>query len=623
MTDALRHRGPDAGGTWTDVGERIALGHRRLSILDLSAAGAQPMHSGSGRYVITYNGEIYNFRALRSELEQKGVQFVGHSDTEVLLASIEAWGLSQALQRINGMYAFGLWDRKARELSLVRDRVGKKPLYYGWFGDSFLFGSELKALRRHQDFNDDLDIHALGDFAVSGWISLNRSIFRNVKKLPPGGELTVRAGDRPWSRKPRRYWSARALAEACEREPYNGSLDGAVKDLQTLLSGAVSDRMVADVDLGALLSGGIDSSTIVALMQSVSDRPVKTFSIGFTEPKYNEAEYARAVARHLGTEHYDLYVTPQQALDVVPKLSEIYDEPFADPSQIPTSVICALARERVSVVLTGDGGDELFGGYNRYARVLRWWNRVRRLPRPVGSYVGRLSGWMHDFGAAHFVSAALPERNRLPKYSKFFSKRGRDWCFWQATDPRQILSRDLTNCLSPGRYIESDGYSNAELVDVESWADVADPLKKLLQFDFIGWLPDDVLVKVDRASMAVGLEARSPLLDPNVLRLAWSLPTEFLRDDAGGKKIMRELLGQYIPRHLIERPKRGFNVPVSDWLRGPLRDWAEGLLAEGLLREQGIFDGPAIRKAWQEHLCGWQKHSRLLWSVLMFQSWSR
>lgn len=621
MSDILLHRGPDAGGVWVDQDEHVGLGHRRLSILDLSDAGAQPMFSGSGRFVISYNGEIYNFAELRSDLEQSGCRFRGHSDTEVLVTAIEEWGLEKTLKSIHGMFAFGLWDRKERVLSLVRDRAGKKPLYYGWFGNSFGFASELKALRRHPGFDETIDLDALGEFVVYGWVPQPRSIFRCIRKLPPGSYLQVRPGDRPWGAEPAVYWSAKEVAESVDASEFVGSYDDAVVKLESILRDAVSERMVADVDLGALLSGGIDSTAVVALMQSISDRPVKTFTIGFWEPQYNEAEHAASIARHLGTEHRELYVTAGQALDVIQDLPVVYDEPFADPSQIPTYLVCKLAREDVTVVLSGDGGDELFAGYRRYLRILRAWKSLERLPervrRPVGAVLRsvRQAGW-NWFSPRDPLSGDDPSPLSRP-----FSRIGRRWCNWEADGLRQLQAQDFRKCFVGSDLVPQATPPRTPLVDSTVWARVKDPLRAMRHYDYVGYLPDDILVKVDRASMAVSLEARAPLLDTRVLSFAWSLPEDYVVHDGSGKRVLKDVVYRHIPRELVDRPKRGFSVPIRSWLRDALRPWAEDLLSEQFMKDQGIFDVGRVRQIWNQHQCGWDNHAEVLWALLMFQAW--
>ena len=620
MADTIRHRGPDADGVWVDPNFPIALGHRRLSIIDLTAAGAQPMVSASGRYVLSFNGEIYNFARLRREAGVADYPYRGHSDTEVILAAVHQLGVEQAISRLEGMFAIALWDRQEQCLWLARDRVGKKPLYYGWCGRSFLFGSELKALRQHPDFDRDLDRDALGQYMQYGWVSQPRSIYRNVRKLPPGHLLKITRDGKPQEAQPAAFWSARAIAEHGQEHPFTGTYDDAIGALDRVLQQAVGDRMVADVELGALLSGGIDSSMIVALMQKMSDRPIKTFSIGFWEEKYNEAEYASAVAKHLKTEHHEIYVTPDQALEVVEQLPQIYDEPFADSSQIPTFLVCKLAREQLKVVLTGDGGDEQMAGYRRYRNCLSHWRDVQRIPASARSVVQPVSNALGN-GSWRWAKNYANNGRTVPRWTRKLGKISQRSCNWAANSPQEILANKFNKCLSVDQFVPGAVNPATPLSDPSYWADVRDPLLAMLHYDYIGYLPDDILVKVDRASMAVGLEARAPLLDHRVLELAWSLPREYLFDGNTGKRVLRDLLTHYVPRSLIDRPKRGFSVPVKEWLVGPLRDWAEDLISEQTLREQGIFDVTSIRDAWHQHLYGWANHSELMWSVLMFQSW--
>jgi asparagine synthase (glutamine-hydrolysing) len=622
MADSILHRGPDAGGVWVDPSFPLALGHRRLSIIDLSAAGAQPMVSASQRYVLSFNGEIYNFVRLRKELEVSAYPFRGHSDTEVILSAVEYFGVEKAVSKLEGMFALAVWDRETRCLWLARDRAGKKPLYYGWCGESFLFGSELKALRKHPDFDGELDRDALGQYIQYGWVSQPHSIYRKVRKLPPGSLLKIAEDCDAWSSHPSQFWSAGEIAERGERNLFRGSYEEAVGRLDRILHHAVEDRMVADVELGALLSGGIDSSTIVALMQEMSDRPVKTFSIGFWEEKYNEAEYAAAVAKHLKTDHYEIYVTPDQALEVVEHLPRIYDEPFADSSQIPTYLVCKLAHEKVKVVLTGDGGDEQLAGYRRYKNCLKHWRDVQRLPgvartlmSPVANALGR--------GSWRWARNHLRDDKPVPRWTRKLAKISQRSCNWSAGSPQEVLANKFNKCLAVDQFVRGAVDPCTPLSDSSYWVNRADPLFAMLHYDYIGYLPDDILVKVDRASMAVSLEARAPLLDHRVLEFAWSLPREYLFDGKTGKRVLRQLLTKYVPRSLIDRPKRGFSVPVKEWLGGPLRDWVEDLISERALREQGVFDVKSVREAWQQHLYGWANHSELMWSVLMFQAWWR
>ena len=622
MTNTLSHRGPDGDGIWIDPDEQVALGHRRLSIIDLSDAGAQPMVAASGRYVVTFNGEIYNFERLRQSPALRNYPFQGHSDTEVIAAAVQELGPESTIDRLEGMFAIAIWDRKDRELWLARDRVGKKPLYYGWCGSSFLFGSELKALRAHPEFVADLDRDALGQYLQYGWISQPFSIYSSIRKLPPGHRLKVQHASPAWSAEPEMFWSARSVAERGLEQPFSGDYTAAVDELDRVLNAATTDRMVADVELGALLSGGIDSSMIVALMQKNADRPVKTFSIGFWEEKYNEAHFARAVADHLKTEHHEMYVTPTEALDVVEQLPQIYDEPFADSSQIPTYLVCKMAREQLKVVLTGDGGDEQMAGYRRYKNCVKHWRNVQRVPSPAKKAMSSVTAAMGR-GSWRWASRSAAQERDVPRWTRKLGKISQRSCNWTAGSPQQVLANHFNRCLPVDRFVSGAVSRSTPLSSAEFWTDGADPLKAMLHYDYTGYLPDDILVKVDRASMAVGLEARAPLLDHRVLELVWSLPNSHLFDGREGKHILRDLLTRYVPRELIDRPKRGFSVPIKEWLVGPLRDMVEDLISEQTLEQQGVFDARAVREAWQQHLYGWANHSELLWAVLMFQVWWR
>jgi len=620
MVDTLHHRGPDAGGVWCDRDAGVALGHRRLSILDLSRAGSQPMHSASGRFVISYNGEIYNFRELFRELDQLGYPFKGHSDTEVMLAAIEQWSIDEALRRVNGMFAFGVWDRSERMLVLARDRVGKKPLYYGWSSGALLFGSELKSLLAHPDFDSRIDRDALGQYVRYGWVPEPLSIYASVRKLSPGSLIRISAGTAPWAAEPEVYWHAGRVCENARLNAFSGSYEEAVDQLDGLLGQAVRERMVADVDLGALLSGGVDSTTVVALMQRLSDRPVKTFSIGFSEPKFNEAGYAASIARHLGTDHHELYVTPRQCLDVVDRLPDVYDEPFADISQVPTLLVSQMARQWVTVVLTGDGGDELFGGYNHYFEALAQWRRMQKIPQAARGLTRRVSKQL-ALANWRWVERSFSPDKKLPSWKRFGAKLEKRARGWNAGSPQQLLLDRFARYESPSELVPGCRDAAIDLADPGNWISVGDPLLEMRHLDYIGYLPGDILVKVDRASMSVSLEARCPILDTRVTEFAWSLPAEYLVDARGGKRILREVMARYVPERLTDRPKRGFGAPVEDWLRGPLRDWAEALLDTARLQNQGLFQGRVVEKIWSQHLVGWRNHSNLLWALLMFQAW--
>ncbi len=579
------------------------------------------MVSASGRYVITYNGEIYNYRALRRELEISGYPFRGHSDTEVLLAAVEHWGFERALHRISGMFALAVWDRKGRVLILARDRVGKKPLYYGWCNNTLLFASELKALRCHPDFDNTLDHSALAQYIQYGWLAQPASVFRNVRKLPQGSFIRISMDDRPWSPKPRRYWSAKDVMQKRRRALFSGSYEEALERLEDILVASVHDRMVADVDLGALLSGGVDSSLVVALMRQSGSRPGATFSIGFWEPKYNEAEYAAQVARHLGTRHHELYVTPEQSLDIIGRLPQIYDEPFADISQIPTYLVSELARSEVKVVLSGDGGDELFAGYTRYFECLRRWRRSSRLPLKARHILGAAIDSLGRYSWELCKPLDYSHERKLPKWRRLGSKLQRHACDWHVEHPQQLIANTFTHGLYGCQMIRGAGHQDTLLGDSSQWVEGVDPLHAMMHYDFGSYLADDILVKVDRASMAVGLEVRCPLLDSRLIEFAWSLPNHYLVDDRGGKRILKDVLRRHVPQTLIDRPKRGFSVPVADWLRGSLRPWAEDLLDISTLQRQGIFNAGSVHRLWRQHLCRWRNHTNQLWAILMFQAW--
>lgn len=632
MTDAIAHRGPDDGGVWVDAETGVALGHRRLSILDLSPQGHQPMTSSGGRYVIAFNGEIYNHRALRKELEcplshpssvmEEGVvNWRGRSDTEVMLAAFERWGVEGALCRFNGMFAFALWDSRERILHLARDRFGEKPLYYGWMGDTFLFGSELKAMKAHPAWRGEIDRGALALYMRHTYIPAPYSIYSGIRKLLPAHVLSIplSAGNRE-TLQSRAYWSAKAVAEAGVRHPFSGNDAEAVESLDGLLRDAVKLRMEADVPLGAFLSGGIDSSVVVALMQAQSLRPVKTFTIGFHEEGYNEAKHARAVAKHLGTEHTELYVTAAEAMAVIPQLPYIYDEPFSDSSQIPTFLVSKMTRQHVTVALSGDGGDELFGGYNRYFWGRDIWRKVGWMPKSARVAMARgltalpPQKWNRIFAGMkpilpHRLQANLPG-DKLHKLAGVL-----------ACASPEVMYKGLVSFWSPESVVLGASEPPTALSDHGQWADIPDFTQRMMFLDLVSYLPDDILAKVDRASMAVSLEARVPLLDHRVAEFAWTLPLDMKIRDGQGKWPLRQVLYKYVPRELIERPKMGFGVPIDVWLRGSLREWAENLLDESRLQKEGFFNPYAVREKWNEHLAGSRNWAPQLWCVLMFQAW--
>lgn len=621
MTATLTHRGPDDNGIWLDAKAGLALGHRRLSILDLSAEGHQPMVSGCGRYVLVFNGEIYNFRQLRADLETRGHQFRGHSDTEVMLAAIGEWSLEPALQRFNGMFAFALWDKTDHTLYLARDRLGEKPLYYGWAGRTFLFGSEIKALRAHSAFRNEIDRGALALYLRHNYVPTPFSIFVGIAKLPAGSFLAVNRHNQPGALKPIRYWSLRAVVERGAAERIRGSEWEALDHLDTLLRDAVKLRMEADVPLGTFLSGGIDSSTVVALMQAQSQRPIQTFTIGFTIEAYDEARYAKAVAAHLGTDHTELYVTPSETLEVIPKLPTIYDEPFSDSSQIPMYLVARLARAKVTVSLSGDGGDELFGGYHRYFWGRTIWNGIKWLPTSLRIALARLITrpapltWDRTLGPLQRFSPKSIRQtlngDRLHKLAEVLAVR----------DPQSMYQQLVSHWKRPASVVLGGTEPTTMLTDPRAWARLPDFTEHMMYLDTLMYLPDDILTKIDRASMAVSLEVRVPLLDPRVIEFAWRLPLALKIRGGKGKWLLRRVLERYLPSALINRPKMGFGIPLDQWLRGELRAWAEALLSERRLRAEGYFDPLPIRQKWQQHLSRQRNWQYYLWDILMFQAW--
>jgi asparagine synthase (glutamine-hydrolysing) len=608
MAAAIAHRGPDDAGAWVDERCGVALGHRRLSILDLSPLGHQPMTSASGRFAVSYNGEIYNYRELRTELAQRGAHFRGQSDTEVLLAAVEQWGFVPALERFNGMFAIALWDREERQLLLARDRFGEKPLYYGVAGKTLLFASELKAMRVHPSFRGEIDRGSLAQFLRFTNVPAPRTIFTNVWKLPAGCWTSFRAETKDLL-PPSAYWSMVDVALEGERNRFTGSEEEAVQELDRLLRSSVRARMVADVPLGAFLSGGIDSSTVVALMQAQSERPVRTFTIGFNEAAYNEAIAAKAVAAHLGTDHTELYVTSEEAQAVIPRLPTLYDEPFADPSQVPTFLLAELARRDVTVALTGDGGDELFGGYSRYA----WAESLWRWMSPVSSRGRRLLADALSRAPASRMDRYLGYQGRLGGKVQKLAR------ILRASDPDALFLQYLSAWSDPGPIVGVVEPGHPLLN--EQRPPLSDFVERMMCTDAALYLPDDILVKVDRATMGVSLEGRVPMLDPAVAEFACSLPRPLKLRGRKGKWALRKVLARYVPTKLFERPKMGFGVPVGAWLRGPLRPWVEAELDEARLKRAGFLDGAAIRRMWRQHLDGDGNLDAELWAVLMFQAW--
>lgn len=614
MADALSPRGPDDQGEWVDAQAGVALGHRRLAILDLSPNGHQPMESHSGRYVLIFGGEIYNFEDLRKQLDF--VRWRGHSDTEVMLAAFDAWGVGEAVRRFNGMFSFALWDRRERLLHLGRDRFGEKPLYYGWMGASFLFGSELSALRAHPAFQARLDREAVWLYLRFSCVPAPHSIYEGIRKLPPGCTLTLRAHSQTHD-EPIPYWTLQAIVEEARRSPLDITPTEARQALDGLLRDAVRMRLASDVPLGALLSGGIDSSTVVALMQAQGTRPVRTFTIGFRELMYDEAPYARRVAEVLGTDHTEMYVTPREALEVIPMLPRLYAEPFADSSQIPTYLVSRLARQHVTVSLSGDGGDELFGGYLRHLWAPRIWTLIGWLPhifrRAVARFLLALSPARWNAIGAPFLRPTRPFvlGEKVHKIATVLEVADTP-----ALYVRLVSAWNNPTCVLPG--INEPSTALPYPVELSSLMSVAE---RMMYRDAVTYLPDDILAKVDRASMAVGLEVRTPYLDHRVAEFAWRLPQSYRIRNATQKWLLRQVLHTYVPRALMERPKTGFGIPLGAWLRGALRSWAEALLDADVLRDRGLLEPAPIRQCWNEHLSGIRDWSVALWPVLMLGAW--
>lgn len=626
MGKAIRHRGPDDSGIWVDPESGVGLVHQRLSVVDLSAAGHQPMHSASNRFVIAFNGEIYNHLDLRAWLANETGQspaWRGHSDTESLLACIEAFGLEKTLQRSVGMFAMALWDRKLGTLSLARDRLGEKPLYYGWIGNTLLFASELHAIKAHPQYSTQISRDALSLFMRFGYVPTPYSILEGISKLPPGSWICFSSTSISNVTLPPAvpYWSLQQVVRKGNEQPFNGGDELAVNSLNDLLTDAIQLQQVADVPLGAFLSGGVDSSLIVSLMQAQSNRPVNTYTIGFEEEEFNEANHAAAVARHLGTQHHEVYLSGVDALKVIPKLSHIYDEPFADPSQVPTRLVCEIARGSVTVALSGDAGDELFGGYNRYLMAGRLWNRMSKVPRPlrrsVAGILGQVSpqSWGSLYGAA---KGLMPSRwqvsqpsDKIHKLMELLSVKDRYALYKNLVSQWKFPENVVLGGNQPDSLLDtSDDFMRT--LGFEEW---------MMLMDAQTYLSDDILVKMDRAAMSVSLETRVPLLDHRVVEFAAHLPLDMKIRNGQGKWILRQILYRHVPREMIERPKTGFAIPLGQWLRGPLRDWAETLLSESQLISEGYFNAGVVRQRWKEHLSGSKDWQSSLWTVLMFQAW--
>ena len=619
MTDAIVLRGPDDSGAWVDADCGIALGHRRLSILDLSPLGHQPMSSADGRYVIVFNGEIYNFQQLRAELEPHGHTWRGHSDTEVMLAAFLQWGVVEATRRFNGMFAFALWDKQEHALHLGRDRMGEKPLYYGWLGDTFIFASELKAIRQFPGFDAAINRDALCSQLRFNYIPDPQCIYQGFHKLPPASLLSLQtAQDKP---EPKLYWSLREVIEHGVDHPFTGTEKEAIDTFEALLKESVAMRMISDVPLGAFLSGGVDSSLIVALMQAQSSRPVRTFTIGFDVPEYNEAQFAKEVANHLRTDHTEMYVTGKDALDTIPLLPGLYDEPFSDYSQIPTYLVCKMARQHVTVALSGDAGDELFGGYERYFVGRNLWDKFAWMPPVLKRTAAAAMTALPPQTLNSLGSMARPLLPKRLRHVPFGDKLHKLAEVVAAPGMETLYLNLMSHWKQPEQVVIGGQDPQTSITNTAGWPRVSDFTHRMMHLDMETYLPGDILTKVDRAAMGVSLEGRIPLLDTNLIEFAWRIPFSMKVRDGKGKWLMRETLYRHVPKALIDRPKRGFGVPLEHWLRGELREWAEDLLSESRLKREGYFHPAPIRQKWQEHLSGTRNWHFYLWDVLMFQAW--
>ncbi len=620
MANTLVHRGPDDSGTWVEAKVGVAFGHRRLSIIDMSNAGHQPMISADGRYVITYNGEVYNFRELRKQLEKLGHKFKGHSDTEVMLGAFIQWGVKQSVKRFNGMFAFAVWDRRDRLLWLARDCIGEKPLYYGVQSGTFFFASELKAIRAHPEFKPVINRDALASFLRFSYVPASWSIYRGIHKLLPGHFIQIKSPVENHKSEP--YWSLESVVQKGQQNPFSGSEAVAIDELEKRLQKTISSRMISDVPLGAFLSGGIDSSTVVALMQSQCEQPINTFTIGFHEEEFNEAAHAKKVAQHLGTNHTELYITPQEARNVVPKLPEMYDEPFADSSQIPTHLISVLARQNITVALSGDGGDELFAGYNRYLIAERLWKVAGRVPNALKNRTADFVAGVSPESAEQFyrkLEIILPKKMKVSLPTEKFYKLAQ--ALRATSTPKAIYKRIVSIIHSPEQFLTSGNELVTVLDDANSWEEIDDTVLTMIYLDLMTYHPDDILQKVDRAAMSVGLEIRVPFLDHKLVEFIMSLPLKMKIRNGSNKWILKQVLYRHLPQELMDRPKMGFAVPVGDWIKESMREWSEDLISKKRIEKEGYFNAKAVDELWKQHLSGKFNRGHELWNILMFQSW--